>query len=93
MTRSLSGPMKGLAFLASAPRDHAEGQVEQHLQLGLPVSDQARRERSAPDEGGGRENISRVYSPVSSRLAGPGVVGQQEPQAGLPQHVVVTAIL
>ena len=69
--------------------DNAELQVEQRPQLALPVADQprGRDDQDPPDQPAGHP-----FPDVQARhdrLAGPGVVRQQEPQRRLLQHVLV----
>ena len=89
MTRSLSGPRKGLPARASAAADDAEGQTEEGAHLPLPVADQAGRghdEHAAQKSAG--QHLAHVQTGHDG-LAGAGVVGQQESQGGLLEHPLI----
>ena len=74
--------------LAAATMRNGEAE-EQLAQLALPVADQTgrRHDQHAPDEPA-RKHLADVEA-GHDRLAGAGVVGQQEPQRRLGEHVLV----
>ena len=78
-----------VGVLGIGPGDDAELQAEERREFALPVADQAggRNDQHPLDQAAGL-----ALADVEARhdgLAGPGIVGQQEPQRGLLQHVLV----
>ena len=89
MMQSLSSPMNGFEFLASAPADNPELKTEQSRELAFPVADQSRRR---DDQHPLNQAPGLAFTDVEARhdgLARAGIVGEQEPQRGLLQHVLV----
>ena len=82
-------PDEGIAGSGVAAADDVELKAEQLRQLALPVPDQPgwRDDQDALEQPA-REHLADVEA-GHDRLARAGVVGEQEPQAGLLQHVVV----
>ena len=80
---------EGVAGARLGAADDTEGQAEEGAHLPLPVADQAGRghDEHAPQEPAG-QHLAHVQT-GHDRLAGAGVVGQQESQRGLLEHPLV----